>query len=254
MVGNATELREVFFNLVFNAINAMPSGGIIILRLFAKPPYAVAEVRDTGVGMTADVVSRCLEPFFTSNTVGGTGLGLSVCHGIINRHEGSIEIETQPGAGTTMRLLLPLAVDAGTCDLPAEAVPADPVERKKVLYIDDDPRVGFVMSQLLKKLGQQVDLAANGSEGLALFRANHYDLVMTDLSMPEISGREVTRIIKSTGNRIPVIILTGWGEGVLDDSDTDARPDYLLRKPISLAQLRETLDKVWSESPVRAVL
>ncbi len=180
-------------------------------------------------------------------------MGLSVCHGIINRHEGSIQIETQPGAGTTMRLLLPLAVDAGTDDVPAEAVPVDLVESKKVLYIDDDPRVGFVMSRLLQKLGQQVDLAANGSEGLALFHANHYDLVMTDLSMPEINGREVTRIIKSAGNRTPVIILTGWGEGVLEDSDTDARPDYLLRKPISLAQLRETLDKVWKESPVRTI-
>ena len=243
--GTPAELREVLTNLVFNAVDAMPSGGKITLHLSSTPECAVIEVTDTGIGMLDDVASRCFEPFFTAKGSGGTGLGLSVCHGIVQRHGGRFEIDTEPGHGTTMRIILRLAVQDELAEREEPIVAALPSRR--VLYIDDDLRLRQLVSTLLEELGQKVDLAKSGAEGLELFQQNQYDVVLTDLGMPGIDGREVTRIIKTTRQDVPVIMVTGWGSPSLQQRvDGAVEPDQLVPKPLTLAKLREALEKAYA--------
>ena len=244
VLGSASELRELFTNLVFNAVDAMPSGGQITLSARATAGFASVEVADTGVGMTEQVASRCFEPFFTTTKTEGTGLGLSVCHGIIQRHGGRIEIDTEPGRGTTFHILLPLAERAASA-VPEEMSSSLPSHR--VLYIDDDPRLRELVFTLLGQLGQQVDLADDGATGLEMVQANDYDVVLTDLGMPEIDGCDVTRTVRSVCPGIPVIMVTGWGAQFsrrrLDDA---VEPDQLVAKPLTLTKLRQALQKVFA--------
>ena len=243
--GTPGELREILTNLVFNAVDAMPVGGEITLHLSSTPECAVIEVTDTGIGMLDDVASRCFEPFFTAKGSGGTGLGLSVCHGIVQRHGGRFEIDTEPGHGTTMRIILRLAVQDELAEREEPIVAALPSRR--VLYIDDDLRLRQLVSTLLEELGQKVDLAKSGAEGLELFQQNQYDVVLTDLGMPGIDGREVTRIIKTTRQDVPVIMVTGWGSPSLQQRvDGAVEPDQLVPKPLTLAKLREALEKAFA--------
>ncbi len=240
--GVPAELREVLTNLVFNAVDAMPSGGAITLRLRGAAEFAVIEVTDTGLGMIDDVAGRCFEPFFTAKGSEGSGLGLSVCHGIVKRGGGRFEIDTQPGRGTTMRIFWPLAVQEQLAR-PEEPM-AGALPSRKVLYIDDDPRLRQLVSTLLEQLGQQVDRADGGPTGLEMIRANDYDLVITDLGMPEIDGCEVTRIVKTDRPNMPVIMVTGWGAPSRQARvDGAVEPDQIVSKPLTLSKLREALEK-----------
>jgi PAS domain S-box-containing protein len=244
VTGIATELRQVFTNLVFNAVDALPSGGTLTLSAGTYQSFAVAEVRDTGVGMTAEVVARCFDPFFTTKGLEGSGLGLSVCHGIIQRHDGRIEVISQPDAGTTMRIWLPLATAQNEYDSFGDVRDVALPKGKRMLYIDDDPRLRAVMQKLFDLLGQPIEQAAGGAEGLAMFQSGDFDVVLTDLGMPEIDGREVIRIVKTVRPETRVILVTGWGENIGDGWNEAAKPDYLLRKPLSVSTLRAALAAV----------
>jgi PAS domain S-box-containing protein len=245
--GVATQLREVFTNLVFNAVDAMPRGGKLTLAVKTCDSFAVVEVIDTGIGMTPDVVARCFDPFFTTKGAEGNGLGLSVCHGIVQRWGGHIEVDSQPNEGTTIRVWLPLATENEILSIGDRAIALLP-EEKRILYIDDDSRLRLVMQKLFDSLGQQVVMAGGGVDGLAEFRDGEFDIVVTDLGMPEIDGREVIQIIKSIRPKTPVILVTGWGEGVDDDWDERYKPDYLLAKPVSVVSLRDALCAVLESS------
>jgi len=240
--GSPPELRELFTNLVFNAVDAMPSGGRIALSLRSTGEFAEVELADTGTGMSEQVAARCFEPFFTTKQREGTGLGLSVCHGIIQRHGGRITIHTKPGRGTTFHISLPLAMRAVSPE-PREAI--GPLPEHNVLYIDDDPRLREVASTLLIRLGQRVDVADGGAAGLEMFRANDYDVVVTDLGMPGIDGCEVARTVKATCPEVPVVMVTGWGSRfALPRLDDASPPDQMVFKPLTLSKLREALEKV----------
>lgn len=241
--GNPAELREVFTNLVFNAVDAMPSGGQVTLSLQAVDGHAVVAISDTGIGMTSEVASRCFEPFFTTSKPQGTGLGLSVCHGIIQRHKGKIEIETDPGCGATFRVYLPLAGEFQAAAIEEDDSP--PLPNARVLYIDDDSRLRRLAATLFERLGLEADLAQGGAEGLSLLKANHYDVVVTDLGMPHIDGREVTRLVKSIRVGTPVIMVTGWGSGFVSEDDfSDDAPDHWVAKPLTESKLRKVLGEV----------
>lgn len=243
--GNSSELREVLANLVFNAVDAMPAGGTITLRLRDDGESAVIEVCDTGVGMTEDIARRCFEPFFSTKGPQGSGLGLSICHGIVERHGGRLDIDTRPGIGTTMRLRLPRAK---ACAAPLEHPPpaeTHPALRRKLLYIDDDPRLRQLVGMLLQELGQEVELAGSGAEGLSLFHAKQYDAVITDWGMPDIDGREVTRIVKTLRPGMPVIMVSGWNAGALIEGNLPGfLPDETVSKPVTLDKLRAVLDRI----------
>jgi len=242
VLGNAAEIREVLTNLVFNAVDAMPSGGRIVLRFRGESGGAVVEVSDTGVGMSAQVRAKCFEPFFTTKGREGTGLGLSVCHGIVQRHGGRIEIDSLPGQGTTVRVFLPAAEEGPWVEEPVAEVP---LPTSRVLYIDDDPRTRAVVGDMLQSLGQEVDLAEGGVRGLELMKANDYDLVITDWGMPEMDGYVVTGRIRALRPELPVAMLTGWGSQAMPGSvESGDLPDYILSKPPRLDEMRALLRKL----------
>jgi len=244
-----SEIREALVNLIFNAADAMADGGTLTLRTKVAPNPAAqqriaVEVCDTGVGMSEETRRHCLEPFFTTKGERGTGLGLAMVYGIVQRHGGEIEIESAPGLGTTFRLLFPIAAAAVESGKPAAelAVPA----RQRILIVDDDPLLIRSLRDILERDGHMVVIAHGGQEGIETFRAacagsDTFAAVFTDLGMPSVDGRQVASAVKAASPFTPVILLTGWGERLLADGDIPPHVDQVLSKPPKLRDLRQAL-------------
>jgi GAF domain-containing protein/CheY-like chemotaxis protein len=231
--GRAAEVREVVTSLILNAVDAMPSGGRIVIRAQAVKGRAVVSVSDSGSGMSAEVKRRAFEPFFTTKGVKSTGLGLAVAYGTIRRHGGEVSVESTEGIGTTVTFWLPSAESAMT----APAAPPEPrPERKgKILVIDDEVSVLDIVAEVLSARGHSVTVAPGGREGLLSFSSGGYDLVLTDLGMPDVNGWEVLRAVKESRPATPVLVLTGWGDTT--EAPAGPRPDGVLTKPFDLRSL-----------------
>jgi len=244
IMGAASEIREALTNLVYNAVDAMPDGGTLTLRTRAHESGRVSiEVSDTGVGMDEDAQRRCLEPFFTTKGERGTGLGLAMVYGMVQRHSGDIEIESAIGKGTTVRLIfgaLPLEVPA-----PAE-VPVEVPASLRILLVDDDPILLGSLRDALEGDGHAIVTATGGRDGIETFREAHeaqdaFSVVISDLGMPYVDGRQVANAVKAIASRTPVILLTGWGQRLQAEGDLPAHVDLVLAKPPRLRDLREAL-------------
>jgi len=260
ITGNGSELREALTNLILNSVDAMPEGGKLTIRTRAggwdRSPGAAThvfiEVSDTGSGMDEQTRRRCLEPFFSTKGKRGTGLGLAMVYGIAERHEGSIDIESAPGRGTTMRLIFP--VKTGRDRLPAGGgKPATRVPALRVLCIDDEPLLREMLRQILENGGHTVEVADGGSAGLEVFRSavrsdNPFDVVITDLGMPYVDGRQLAQALKAESPRTPIIMLTGWGSMMKEDGDVPIQVDGVLSKPPKIAELYEMLGAVTSKA------
>src|SRR2546423_1552281 len=243
VAGQESALREVLTNLIFNAVDAMPQGGRISLETSIEEDNAVVRVRDNGTGMTESVRQRCLEPFFSTKGERGTGLGLSMVYGIVDRHRGKLEIESAPGQGTTFIIRLPIA-DSSAMQNPESSAQAGSKSSLNIFIADDEPRVLEVVSGYLRCDGHSVSTAASGREGLEKFRRNRFDLVVLDRVMPEMSGDQTARFIKQVNERIPVIMLTGFGALIEVSGSQPAAVDVVLSKPVTLATLRKTIGKL----------
>jgi signal transduction histidine kinase len=244
VAGEESALREVLTNLIFNAVDAMPEGGEIALDVSIEDERAVIKVRDAGTGMTEAVRQRCLEPFFSTKGERGTGLGLSMVYGIIERHRGELDIQSKLGEGTTFIIRLPLAEETTV----TEATPQTPVRSTSsslsVLVIDDEARIRDVVSTYLRCDGHQVATAASGREALEKFRRGRFDIVVVDRVMPEMNGEQTARFIKQLNTNIPVIMLTGFG-AMLEATGTQPQEvDVVLNKPITADGLRRSIDKL----------
>jgi signal transduction histidine kinase/CheY-like chemotaxis protein len=264
LLGDPSELREALTNLVFNAIDALPQGGVIHFVTNAKrvntadkngtePNHIIIEVRDDGIGMDEKTRHHCLEPFFSTKTQrGGSGLGLAMVYGMVERHEGRIEIESAPGAGTSVRLIFPIAqAHQQTATRQTGPRAARPL---RLLCIDDEPLVREYLTDSLTHLNHKVETAEGGREGLEMFRtANQqnqpYDVVITDLGMPEIDGAQVAIGVKAESPQTPVVLLTGWGNIMKEDGSIPPQVDAVLSKPPRLKDLNELLITVSSTSP-----
>ena len=257
ILGVEPELREALTNLVFNALDAMPQGGSIPLRTRTaelptdgSAPVAarlLIEIADTGTGMDEETRKRCLEPFFSTKGKRGTGLGLAMVYGTIQRHNGTIEIDSEPGRGTTMRLILPVR-SAGATESATPQVHA-PLPPLKILFVDDEPLLRVLIEELLATEGHSVTTADGGVEGLAAFRemiaaGAPPDVVITDLGMPQMDGRELTTQIKRDSPRTPVIMMTGWGKMMRGEEEIRAPVDALISKPPQMPEVQEALRKV----------
>jgi signal transduction histidine kinase len=242
VAGQESALREVLTNLIFNAVDAMPEGGRVSIETSIEGEDAVIRVRDTGTGMTETVRQRCLEPFFSTKGERGTGLGLSMVYGIIERHRGKLEIESAAGQGTTFIIRLPLAENSPL----VAAAPSSPRSKSvlNVLIVDDEPRILEVVSAYLRCDGHSVSTASSGREALEKFQRNEFDLVVLDRVMPEMSGDQTARFIKQVKPDIPVIMLTGFGALIEVTGSQPAPVDVVLNKPVTLDALRQTIDKL----------
>ncbi len=229
VAGDVVELREAVINLIFNALDAMPEGGRLVLATSTDGERVACTVTDTGIGMTPEVRQRVFEPFFTTKGARGTGLGLSVAYSIVTRHNGDIEVQSQPGRGSAFTIRLPVGRDLPAT--PPAAPPAARPGRLRILVIDDEPEVRQVLIDLLTRDGHQVTACPDGRAGLARFRAEPFDLVITDLGMPGPSGWEVARLVKAEGLGTPVALMTGWSDQV-DTEEAETRGvDFLVAKP-----------------------
>lgn len=242
VLGSAPELRESLTNLIFNAVDAMPQGGTITVGTRAAGEFVAIDVSDTGSGMTADEKARCLEPFFTTKGEMGTGLGLAVVYGIIQRHGGTIEIESEKGVGTTFSLLLPAThLEASEAD---ENVGHGVNRALNVLVVDDQDIICALIAEHLSADGHQPVTASDSTDALKRFDVGSFDLVITDQSMPGLSGEQLARNVKERKPGTHVIMLTGFGDDVLTNGRCPLGIDRVLSKPVSSDELRKAIFEV----------
>jgi signal transduction histidine kinase len=237
VAGEYAPLREVLLNLVLNAIDAMPDGGRLGVKTWTDGDGIHCDVSDAGGGMSEEVRQRALDPFFTTKGPKSTGLGLSVTYGIIQRHNGKLEIDSAPGRGTTVHITLP-AVNA------AAPAPSRPVTAPassallRVLLVDDEPEVRSALADMLGTSGHTAFQAAGGKEALAWLDAGQpVDLVLTDLGMPGMTGADVARAVRARWPQLRVGLMTGWDESEGLVSETSAIVDFIIAKPFNLHAL-----------------
>jgi signal transduction histidine kinase len=246
--GEPAPLREVLMNLLLNSTDALPQGGRITFKTWASDDRVHCAVSDTGVGMSDEVRRRALEPFFTTKGPKSTGLGLSVAYGTIQRHGGTLSVESAEGQGTTVTVSLPLASNAATKPVARPSAPAPGVPLR-VLVIDDESQVRATLSDILENQGHSVVQASGGQEGLSLLaNGEPMDLVLTDLGMPDMTGWDVARSVRERWPDLPVGLVTGWGEQDLTPEER-GRVDFVLTKPFDRVLLRESLAPIRPRTP-----
>jgi signal transduction histidine kinase/DNA-binding response OmpR family regulator len=229
VAGRPEELREVLTNLVTNAVDAMPSGGACRLGLDVEGEWAVLSVADTGIGMPEEMRRRVFEPFFTSKGPRGTGLGLAVSWGIVTRHGGTIEVDSAAGHGTTFRLRLPIPI---TLPDVVVGVPTGVAPRPaRLLLIEDEPEVQAVLADMLREAGYGVAVAKDGLEGIEHCDREAVDVVLSDISMPGISGWDVAARLRARHPQIPIGFVTGWGDQLDPERLAGAGVDFVVAKP-----------------------
>ena len=248
--GDPAELREMLTNLIFNAVDAMPEGGTITVKTKLDDREAVLSVTDTGTGMNEETRRRCLEPFFTTKGERGTGLGLSAVYGIIERHRGALDIESEVGKGTSFFIRLPVSpveeVEAVNGGSKVEVEPAarDAGGVRRILVVDDQEIIRDVIQQQLREDGHEVQTAGSGREALEILGAVNYDLLVTDHSMPGMTGEELAVQVKGKFPSTAVILLTGFGGTAKDNEHPMPGVDMILGKPASSFELRRAIVQV----------
>jgi signal transduction histidine kinase/ActR/RegA family two-component response regulator len=255
IMGAEHEIRDALTNLIFNAVDAMPTGGTLSVRTRVAADRdgserVLIDVTDTGVGMDEDTRRRCLEPFYTTKGERGTGLGLAMVYGMIQRHSAELEIESAAGQGTTVRLSFP-AHTSSLVSTTRQAQPAVVSRRLRILLVDDDPMLIKSLQDTLQEDGHVITATHGGQAGIDAFaagqqRAEPFDVVITDLGMPHVDGRKVASSIKALCSTTPVILLTGWGQRLIAANEIPPHVDRVLSKPPRLHELRAALSELTS--------
>ncbi len=245
---NRSELGEVFMNLLFNAADALEQGGRIDIESRAAGDWVEVTVSDNGVGMDEGVMRRAFDPFYTTKGPEGMGLGLSVTYGIITRHGGEISVESGEGEGATFLIRLPVATVTDLEDVLGDTPEEGVHRRARVLVIDDMEMIRSLLGDVLEGLGQEVETAGSGVAGLELFRESMetgrpFDLVFTDLTMPEMSGWEVVEAVKRSSPDTWVAMITGWGDQLDPERMAASRVDEVIAKPFRMEDVRRLLAK-----------
>ena len=242
---NEPRLREALVNLVLNAVDAMPTGGVVRFSAECEAETVILKISDTGAGMSDDVRKRCFEPFFTTKGKHGSGLGLAMVYGIVTRHGGQISVESQIDKGTTFVIRLPLTRREAT----APAIPAvAPARRLRVLVVDDEDWARSIIKRFLSLKGHTVLTAASGKEALDTFRREPVDVVMTDRAIPGMSGDRIAEEIKRLSPATPVIMLTGFGDIMDVRGENPPGVDCVIGKPVTPDQLQEAVLRTMDRS------
>jgi signal transduction histidine kinase/ActR/RegA family two-component response regulator len=268
IMGSEAEIRDALINLVFNAADAMPDGGALTLRTRSEPsaaptggegtPAVHLEVSDTGVGMDEETRRRCLEPFYTTKGERGTGLGLAMVYGMIQRHSAELQIDSIRGKGTTVRLSF---APAQASLLSAQHYPLEQqmALQLRILLVDDDPLLIESVREVLEADGHSVVAVDGGQSGIETFRTalasgSPFNLVITDLGMPYVDGRKVAAAVKSASVCTPVILLTGWGRRLIAENEIPPHVDRVLSKPPKLTELRSALAELTAGHSAAGIL
>jgi len=235
-----SQLTEALMNLIFNSIHALSEGGKITVRARVQDGHFSLEVQDTGIGMSPEVVQRCVEPFFSTKGEEGTGMGLAMVHGIVKRHNGVLKIDSTPGKGTTITMYLPLdQKDAETAvvpDMTDQAVPP-----MKVLVVDDDSNSRGLISKYLSLDHHEVTTAVDVPDGIGKFDLGKFNLVITDRAMPGVSGDKMAEHVKTSAHSVPVLMITGFLKIVESQRKYPVDVNYIMGKPFTVQELRNAI-------------
>jgi PAS domain S-box-containing protein len=252
VAGHPFEVREVLTNLIFNALDAMPEGGRLGVgtrHVFegtdsdeAKDGFVEIYFSDTGFGMSERIKKKIFDPFFTTKGVNSSGLGLSVSYGIITRHGGSILVETKEGEGARFIVRLPVSYAVKERAEEITEVRKD-TGKARILVIEDDSMVIELLDEILTSGGHDVTCAQGGMEGVQRFKDEQFDMVFTDLGMPEMTGWDVARSVKDKNSQIPVALITGWGEEFDQSRLKDAGVDLIVAKPFTVDRILRLVDE-----------
>ncbi len=265
-LGDPTQMHQVLMNLCTNAGHAMRDhGGRLTITLEEASPaeiqgkrlpgmdaeaYLRLVVRDTGHGIPPNIMDRIFDPFFTTKEhTEGTGMGLSVAHGIVKSHQGTIDVESRPGQGTTFRIYLPQILphekDA------AQDTPPLPSGNERVLFVDDEAMLVDMSRQILERLGYQVTACTSSVEALQHFQkdAAAFDLVITDMTMPQMTGKELATEILKINPDVPIILCTGFSETITEEAAKRIGIQAFILKPIVMSDLAETMRLVLDGTP-----
>ncbi|MCP4252215.1 MAG: PAS domain S-box protein [Candidatus Scalindua sp.] len=245
---NPTELREVFVNLIHNSLDAMPDGGTIAMSTRCiryegelKGDFIEITFADTGKGMSEEVKRKIFDPFFTTRRPHGTGLGMSVTYGIMKRHGGKIEVESEVGKGATFTLQIPIRKGAVQEVVPSESVQEIETKRLYILVVDDEQEICDILSTFLTKKGHTVKVVSNGAEAIELSRREEFDLVLCDLAMPDVTGYDVIKALNKLDKRPKVVISTGWDEKLKPLDKEPLKADLIIKKPFNLKELERKI-------------
>lgn len=242
-------LREVFVNLILNALDAMASGGKLTITTAIDRGSAVITFADTGCGMTEEIRRRIFEPFFTTKGVHGYGMGLAVTYGIVERHGGNIEVESEPGRGSRFTLRLPLRQDLDKSarrlrELLEEEPRAKPAH---ILVVDDEAPIRAMLSDLLRLRGHKVLSVEDGLAGIRAIKDAPFDMIITDLSMPGADGWAVASEARARCPNAKLVVMTGYGDFISRDHAERLQVDALVPKPFTLAEIDSLINRLLLE-------
>ncbi|MTI67749.1 MAG: response regulator [Firmicutes bacterium] len=238
---NQHELREVLLNIILNAMDAMESGGKLILRTYDKEDEAYIEIEDNGSGMPEDIKKKIFEPFFSTKEARGTGLGLSISKNIIKEHKGEIYVESKLGKGTKFTIKLQRYINLEKDNEFEKEDIISSFENIKALVIDDKKKVADSIALMLRELKVNSDVELDSMKAMGKIKNSSYDIVICDLAMPKINGLELAKKIKENNKDIKIILMTGWPGDIEKDNLTIV--DYLLEKPCTLNEVSKALEK-----------
>lgn len=255
--GNVGELRNAFFNIIKNGIEAMPLGGTLKVETGNNSKGIYVTITDTGVGMNEESKSKIFQPFYSTKGFNlGRGLGMSTAHTVIKEHHGKIYVKnTIPGQGTSIEVMfpvhqaIPLAQDIKANDYKQNDTL--PIRKPYILWVDDDDDIRAIVKEMLKQLGSNIDMASGAKEAIGYMDKNKYDVVVTDIGMPEMNGWQLAEVIRlKFGPDMKIAVASGWGAQIKEKDLEKHGIYYMLEKPFTIAKLREFLETIKQEAEI----
>jgi two-component system cell cycle sensor histidine kinase/response regulator CckA len=260
------QIEQVIMNLVVNAQDAMPTGGKLFLKTRPGPilggyieeeakaisaPGVVLSIIDTGCGMDEATKEHIFEPFFSTKGDRGTGLGLATVYGIVKQHGGQIQVVSELGKGTAFNVFLPMVVSESGEEISGEAAPSETTGSETILLVEDSESVRDLSHDILKRLGYNVMVAANGKDALSVLRytTGYVDLVLTDVVMPDMNGKELYAVIAEKHPQIRVLFMSGYTDDVIADHGVLEKGVQFIQKPFSIQELAAKVRSVLDHKP-----
>lgn len=247
--GNPSELREVFINLIINAVDAIPGKGKIIINAWPESEKTIiVTIEDSGQGMSPETRKKIFEPFFTTKGEAGTGLGLPVAYGIVTRHSGSIEVESEYGHGTKLTIRIPIR-GIGKDESGGAAISAESTgHRGKILVVDDEEGFRDVLIEILVSRGYEADSVSCGLEALSMLAQSHYDLIITDLGMSGLSGWDLADTIYNNYPDVKIVMATGWGASIEKENLKAHHVHSMICKPFRIEEILRVVNDALAAS------
>ena len=247
VMGDQSELREVLVNIINNALDAMPRGGSLSFHTWKKENSVFVSVSDTGMGMKKNVRKNIFDPFFTTKVGTGTGLGMSMAYGIITRHGGKIGVESEEGNGSTFTIRLPMSKKTVSPEATSGFKQEIKSEGLRILIVDDEQKICDLLSEYFTEDGHNVESVNSGALAIKLLETRNFDLVLSDLVMPEVSGSDIIKTVKTLNKKPKVGIITGWDDVYGTMGKVSLEADFVLKKPINFSELTRCINNVFSK-------